>query len=54
MYKTVKLNIDNKIATITLNRPEELNALNYDMIDELQECLDKCEKADSGGYRTEP
>lgn len=38
-YKTILLNIDENIAIITLNRPDALNALNGELMDELGACL---------------
>ncbi len=35
-YKTVKLEIDGAVAMITLNRPEVLNALNSQLLDDLK------------------
>ncbi|MCL4557902.1 MAG: enoyl-CoA hydratase-related protein [Deltaproteobacteria bacterium] len=40
-YKTIKLELDGAVATIVLNRPEVLNALNSQMLDELRQCLDE-------------
>jgi enoyl-CoA hydratase len=42
-YKTVLLSIEDNIAIITLNRPEALNALNGELMDELGHCLLKLE-----------
>jgi len=41
-YKTVQLDTKEKIATITLNRPESLNALNMDLSKELLEAVLSC------------
>jgi len=38
-YKTLHLAHDNKIATITLNRPEKRNAISYELIDDLSVAL---------------
>ncbi|SDB55341.1 2-(1,2-epoxy-1,2-dihydrophenyl)acetyl-CoA isomerase [Flavobacteriaceae bacterium MAR_2010_188] len=46
MSNTILLNIENKIATITLNRPEVFNSFNREMAFALQETLDECEKDD--------
>ena len=38
-YKTILTEVDGKVATITLNRPEVLNALNDQLMDELGSAL---------------
>ena len=38
-YKTITVQKEDLIATITLNRPEKLNAVNEEMIDELMEAM---------------
>ena len=38
-YKTILTEVDGKVATITLNRPEVLNALNDQLMDELGAAL---------------
>ncbi|MCX7552055.1 enoyl-CoA hydratase-related protein [Xanthomarina sp. F2636L] len=40
---SIQLKIENKIATITLNRPEVFNSFNRDMALSLQSILDDCE-----------
>ena len=40
-YKNVLLKFEGKIATITLNRPEKLNAINDEMLRELMKALEK-------------
>lgn len=37
-YETVLFEVENRIATITLNRPERKNAMNQTLKDELREC----------------
>src|ERR1700741_4995389 len=44
MYSTLLLDYGNERATITLNRPEKRNAINPQMIAELQTALDEIEK----------
>ena len=38
-FTTIKLNIEEKVGTITLARPDIRNAFNNQMIDELLEAL---------------
>ena len=40
-YKTIKYRKRQKIATITLNRPDVLNALNREMLDEITHAVHK-------------
>jgi 2-(1,2-epoxy-1,2-dihydrophenyl)acetyl-CoA isomerase len=40
-FETVTLDISDRIATITLNRPERLNACSLDMADEIADALDQ-------------
>jgi 2-(1,2-epoxy-1,2-dihydrophenyl)acetyl-CoA isomerase len=44
-YETIRLDIADKIATITLNRPERLNAMPPQMADEISVALDQLEGA---------
>ncbi len=41
MYKTLLTSSDNNILTITINRPDKLNALNKIVLEELNKVLDK-------------
>lgn len=43
MSDTVLIEISAGIALLTLNRPEKLNALNYELIDRLLALLDRVE-----------
>src|SRR5216684_2737022 len=47
MYSTLTLEFSSEIAKITLNRPEKRNAINTQMIAELQTALDTIEKSHS-------
>ncbi len=44
-YETIILDITNQIATITLNKPERLNACSLNMADEISDALDRLEDA---------
>ncbi|OZV67147.1 enoyl-CoA hydratase-related protein [Winogradskyella aurantia] len=46
MSNSIELKIDNKVATITLNRPEVFNSFNREMALSLQRILDDCEAND--------
>jgi enoyl-CoA hydratase len=43
MYQTLLTSLDNNIFTITINRPDKLNALNKTVFDELNKALDEVE-----------
>ena len=46
MYKTIKYEVKDKIGTITINRPEALNALNMDVLKDLKKVLAEIAKKD--------
>ena len=46
-YTTIIQAIDGPVATLTLNRPEALNALSPRMVDELADALDRLEGQDT-------
>ena len=45
MSDTVRIDVTDRIATLTLNRPHKLNALNYEAIDRLMMLLDAIEES---------
>ncbi len=47
MYKEIKYEVDGPSAVITLNRPEALNALTHNMMDELKHALAAAESDES-------
>jgi len=49
MQNSVLIEIKNRVALLTLNRPEKLNALNYETNDRLLELLDQIEDNDDVG-----
>ena len=46
-YKTLLVEREDGILTITINRPKSLNAINYDLVVELEEVFTEAEKDDS-------
>ena len=46
MSESINLKIENKVAHITLNRPEVFNSINREMAFRFQDTLDACEKND--------
>jgi enoyl-CoA hydratase len=43
-YKTIKIDYADSIATLTFNRPDALNAINQDMLDETRSAIDEINK----------
>lgn len=43
-YEHILFEFQNHIATITLNRPDQLNSLNLEIVEEMAEALEECEK----------
>jgi len=50
-YKTIRLAFEGRVARITLNRPDKLNALNPQMLEELLDALRKVGAQDGGPPR---
>lgn len=48
-YETILLNVADGVATITLNRPDALNAFNQQLMNELTACLDGVEAREDVG-----
>ena len=48
-FETILYDVDDGIATITLNRPDKLNAFGYDMLDDLLAVLDLTDADDDVG-----
>lgn len=46
-YKNILFNIDNEIATLTINRPKALNALNNDVLLEMKDAITQIENDES-------
>ena len=42
-YRTIKLEKRDKIAVLTLDRPEKMNALSAELLDEFTSALDEIE-----------
>src|SRR5205085_12474615 len=49
-YKTIEVSVADRIATVTINRPDKLNALNAAVFDDLSAIVDEAHsRADIGG-----
>ena len=46
MYTTLLTSLDNNIFTVTINRPDKLNAINRDVMNDLDTVLDEIESRD--------
>lgn len=46
-YQTVQLAYEERIAVLTLNRPEKRNAISFELIDDLVRALDEVSKSDA-------
>jgi methylglutaconyl-CoA hydratase len=46
-YHTVQLAYEDRVATLTLNRPEKRNAISFELIDDLVRALDEVAKSDA-------
>jgi enoyl-CoA hydratase/carnithine racemase len=46
-YRSIDYDVDGPIATITLSRPEQLNAFTYPMIDEVLDAIDRVDADDT-------
>src|SRR5438093_2913325 len=44
-FTTLQLAFDDRLATLTLNRPEKRNAISFELIDDLQRALDEVVKS---------
>ena len=46
-YQTLTYAVDGRIATITLNRPERMNAINLEMPGEIGDSVDRANRDDA-------
>jgi methylglutaconyl-CoA hydratase len=46
-YKTIEVQYDGKVATLTLNRPDKRNAISFELIDDLLKALEEIAKSDA-------
>ena len=47
-FETIATELDGGILTVTLNRPDRLNALSWALMKEFEQCLKAAEKAMGG------
>jgi enoyl-CoA hydratase len=47
-FKNIRLDIENQIATLTVNRPDKLNALNENVLNEIKLCVTTLDKSVQG------
>ena len=47
-YEAILLDVQDRVATITLNRPERMNAWNQQMAAELSDALHECNDRNEG------
>src|SRR3954452_18312950 len=53
-YETIKYEVEDQILTITLNRPDKLNAFNGTMQQEMIDAFDAADKDDNVGAIIDP
>ena len=46
-YNTITLSYENRVALLTLNRPDKRNAISFELVDEVLRALDEVEKSDA-------
>jgi enoyl-CoA hydratase len=46
MYKFIQYEIENNVATLWLNRPEKRNCINWEMLNEMADAINKAEQND--------
>ena len=44
MNELASLNIEGPVATVTINRPEQRNAMSIEMLEGLHACIDRLEE----------